>query len=82
MARFGALTMVEAANVLGVLAAVLLLMAVIAWVKLIRGPLMQRTDGSTGIDPAESELASELLFWAAGLSCAAVLLALAGWIFG
>ena len=28
--------MVEAANILGVLAAVLLLMAVIAWVKLIR----------------------------------------------
>ena len=42
--------MVEAANVLGVLAAVLLLMAVIAWVKLIRGPLMQRTDGRTGMD--------------------------------
>ena len=42
--------MVEAANILGVLAAVLLLMAVIAWVKLIRGPVMQRTDGSTRND--------------------------------
>ena len=39
--------MVEAANVLGVLAAVLLMMAVIGWVKLIRGPVMQRTDGLT-----------------------------------
>jgi len=81
MAHFGALTMVEAANVLGVLAALLLLMAVIAWVKLLRGPLMQRTDGRTGTDPAESEFASELLFWAAGLSSAALFLALAGWIF-
>ena len=73
--------MVEASNILGVLAAVLLLMAVIAWVKLIRSPLMQRTDGRTGLDLAQSEFASELLIWAAGLSSAAMLLAIAGWIF-
>ena len=73
--------MVEASNVVGVLAAVLLLGAVIAWVKLIRGPLMQRTDGRMGMDSAQGELASELLFWAAGLSTAAALLAIAGWIF-
>ena len=76
------LTMVEAANVLGVLAAVLLLIAVIAWVKLIRGPLMQRTDGHTAMDPAQGEFASELLIWAAALSSAAMFLAVAGWIFG
>lgn len=76
----GALTMVEAGNVLGVLAALLLLMAIISWVKLIPGPLMQRTDGSTGKDEAQGELASELLFWAAGLSAAAALAAVAGWI--
>ena len=75
------LTVVEAANVLGLLAAVLLLMAVIAWIKLIRGPLMQRTDGSAQTDLAQGELASELLFWAAGLSTAAAFLAIAGWIF-
>ena len=75
------LTVIEAANVLGLLAAVLLLMAVIAWIELIRGPLMQRTDGSTGTDSAQGELASELLFWAAGLSTAAAFLAIAGWIF-
>jgi hypothetical protein len=73
--------MVEAGNVLGVLAAVLLLMAVIAWVKLIRGPLMQRTDGHAGMDPVEGKFASELLFWAAGLSTAAMCLAIGGWIF-
>lgn len=82
MVRWGALTMTEASTILGVLASVLLLMAVIAWVKLIRGPLMQRTDGSTAIDSAQGELAAELLFWAAGLSGAAALLAIAGWIFG
>ena len=75
------LTMVEAGNVLGVLAAALLLMAIVAWVKLIRGPLMQRIDGRTGTDPSEGEFASELLFWAAGLSTAAMFLAVVGWIF-
>jgi hypothetical protein len=73
--------MVEAGNVLGVLAAALLLMAVIAWVKLSRGPLMQRMDGHTSKDPSQGEFASELLFWAAGLSSAAMFLAVTGWIF-
>ena len=50
------LTMVEAANVLGLLAGALLLMAIIASIKLIRGPLMQRTDGSTGTDSAQGVL--------------------------
>ena len=71
--------MVEAGNVLGVLAAVLLLMAVIAWVKLIRGPLMHRMDGRTGMDPAQGEFASKLVLGAAGLSSAAMFLAVAGW---
>jgi preprotein translocase subunit SecG len=73
--------MIEAGNILGVLAAVLLLMAVIAWVKLLGGPLLQRTDGGTGMDSAQGEFASELLFWAAGLSSVAMFLAVAGWIF-
>jgi hypothetical protein len=73
--------MVEASNVLGVLAAVLLLMAVIAWIKLVRGPLLQRTDGRTGMDAEQGEFASELLLWAAALSTAAMFLAIAGWIF-
>jgi len=33
------------------------------------------------MDPAEGEFASELLLWAAGLSSAAVVLAIAGFIF-
>lgn len=74
--------MVEAGDVLGVLAAILLLMSGIAWLKLIRGPLLQRTDGGTEPDPARCELASGLLFWSAGLSTAAVFAAIVGWIFG
>jgi hypothetical protein len=74
--------MVDAGNMLGVLAAVLLLMAVVSWVQLIRGPPLQRTDGRTGIDADEdNEFASELLLWAAGLSTAAMFLAVGGWIF-
>jgi hypothetical protein len=73
--------MVEAANVLGLLGAVLLLMAVIAWTKLIRRPLTQRADGSTPINSDQRELGSELLFWAAGLSSTAALVAIAGWVF-
>jgi len=74
--------MVEAGNVLGVLAAVLLLIAGVAWIKVIRSPLLQRMDGSTEMDSAQGELASELLLWAMGLSAAAAILAIAGWIFG
>jgi hypothetical protein len=73
--------MVEASNILGVLSAVLLLMAVIAWIKLIRSPLMQLTDGRGWRDSAQAELASKLLFLAAGLSSAAAFLAISGWIF-
>jgi hypothetical protein len=73
--------MTEAANILGVLAAGLLLVAVIAWARLLRGPPLRRADGGTEMDSAQGEAASELLFWAAGLSGAAAFLALAGWIF-
>ena len=74
--------MVEAANILGVLAATLLLTAVIAWTKLLRGPPLQRADGGTEMESAQGEIASELLFWAVGLSIAAAFLALAGLIVG
>src|ERR1051325_6665773 len=80
-AFFGAPTMIEAGNVLGIAAAILLLIAGVAWAKLIRGPLLQRTDGSIEFDKTEGELASGLLFWAAGLSIAAAFAAVGGWIF-
>ena len=74
--------MVEAANILGVLAAALLLTAVIAWATLLRGPPLQRADGGTEMESAQGEIASELLFWAVGLSIAAAALALGNLIFG
>lgn len=77
----GALTMVEASYILGTLAAVLLVMAIVAWVKLLRGPLLQRTTGGIGRDSARGEFASQLLVGAAGLSSAAAFLAIAGWMF-
>jgi hypothetical protein len=73
--------MIEASNILGALAAVLLLVAVVVWAKLLRGPLLQRADGGIVRNSAQGEFASELLFWAAGVSAAAVFVAIAGWIF-
>jgi hypothetical protein len=73
--------MVEASNILGALAAALLLVAVVVWAKLLRGPLLQRADGGIVRNSAQGEFASELLFWAAGVSAAAVFVAIAGWIF-
>ena len=81
MVHSGAITVVEASNILGVLAAVLLLSAIIAWSMLIRRPLMQPADGSARMDSAQGELAFELLFWALGLSSLAALLAIAARIF-
>ena len=72
--------MTEAANILGAMAAILLLMAGIAWVKLLRGLPLQQADDGIGMISAQGELASELLFWAAGLS-SAVTLAIAGLMF-
>ena len=73
--------MIEASNILGALAAVLLLVAVVVWAKLLRGPLLQRADGGIVRNSAQGEFASELLFWAAGVSAAAVFVAIAGWVF-
>lgn len=77
----GAFTVVETSYVLGVFAGILLLMAAVAWTKLLRGPLRQRADGGTETEDAETEFASTLLLWAAGLSTAAALIGVAGWIF-
>ena len=73
--------MYEAANILGALSGILLLMALVAWVKLIREPVMLQTDARTGMHPDQGEFASELLFWAAGLSSVAVISAIAGLMF-
>ena len=70
--------MLEAARVLGVISAVLLVASIAAWVRLLRGPALQRLDGRVA-DSAQAQLASQLLMLAAGLSAVAAILAVAGW---
>jgi len=72
--------MIETANMLGILAGVLLLMSVVAWVKLVRSPLLRCVDGASAMDSGQEEFASELLLWAAGLSTVAAIVAIVGWI--
>jgi hypothetical protein len=72
--------MLEAARILGSFSAVLLIVAVTAWLKLVRGPDLQRLDGQTMSNPKQAEFASRLLVLAAGLSAISALLACVGWI--
>jgi hypothetical protein len=71
--------MLEAARILGWLAAALLVAAVAAWVPLLSGPALRRLDGGTEPDVARTELASRALIFAFGLSALAAALAIAGW---
>jgi hypothetical protein len=71
--------MLEIARLLGFLAGILLLVAVAAWVRLFRGPALQRLDGSTA-KAGVAETASQLLLTAAALSAAAASLAVIEWI--
>ena len=71
--------MLEFARILGFLAAFLMLVAVVAWIKLFRGPRLQRLDGGAA-KAGNAEIPSQLLVLAAVLSAAAALLAVAGWI--
>ena len=73
--------MLEAGRILGGFSAVLLVAAVAAWLKLFRGPRLHTLDGRTP-DSVKGEFASQLLLVAVGLSGAAALLAIVGWIAG
>ena len=72
--------MLEAAPILGIFSAVLLVAAIAAWVRLLQGPALQRLDGRIGPSSGQAQLASQLLMLAAGLSAVAAVLAVAGWI--
>jgi hypothetical protein len=71
--------MLEVARVVGFFAAILLLLAVAAWIKLLRGPELQRLDGGAA-KAGNAETASQLLVLSAALSAVAAALAVAGWI--
>ena len=72
--------MLDAAQVLACLAAVLLAMAVGAWAKLSRGPALRRLDGGSEPLSRQSELPAQLLMSAFGLSALAAALAIVDWI--
>jgi hypothetical protein len=72
--------MLEVARILGFFAAILLVVAVAAWIKLFRGPELQRLDGGAAPKAGNVEIASQLLVLAAVLSAVAAFLAIVGWI--
>ena len=71
--------MLEVARAVGFFAAILLLVAVAAWIKLFRGPELRRLDGPAA-KAGNAEIASQLLVLSAALSGVAAALAVAGWI--
>jgi hypothetical protein len=72
--------MLEVARVLGFFAATLLVVAVAAWIKLFRGPELQRLDGSAAPKVRNVEIASQLLVLAGSLSAISALIACVGLI--
>ena len=72
--------MLEAAPIIGGFSAVLLVAAIAAWVKLLRGPPLQSIDGRPAASRAPAELAAQILALAFVLSAVAVVLAIVGWL--
>lgn len=76
------LTMLDAAGYLGWLSAALLFAAATAWLKLFRGPLLQRLNGRVTLKTEQVESASRLLVAAVALSAIAAALVISGRMFG
>jgi hypothetical protein len=70
----------DIARDLGFVAAILLIVAVAAWIRLFRGLELQRLDGSPAPRLGNVTIASQLLVLAVILSAAAAVLAVVGWI--
>ncbi len=66
--------MLETARILAIAAAVLLAVALAAWLKIFRGPALQRLDGSAASE-SNAQTASKLLGLALGASAVAAVLA-------
>lgn len=71
--------MSEAAQILAFLAALLLAAAVAMWARL-RGPLLQRLDGTRASNARPAEIAAQVLVMAVGLAVLGAALAVVGWI--
>ena len=68
--------MLEAARTLALLSALLLAASVTIWGKMLRGPLLQRLDGSRASNDGPAELAMKTLVFAFALSSVAAVLAI------
>ena len=66
----------EAAQILGLFSAAMLIVAVLTWVRLGRDSALLRLDGRSISNSGRAELASQLLVLAFGLSAVAALLAI------
>jgi hypothetical protein len=71
--------MSETAQILAFLSALLLAASVAIWAKL-RGPLLQRLDGTRASNAAPAELVTQVLVAAFGVAVLAAVLAVIGWI--
>jgi uncharacterized iron-regulated membrane protein len=73
--------MLEAGGIFGLFAALMLVASVVIWAKRLRGPLLLRLSGRRKSNVRPTELVSEVLVLALGLSAVAAGLAIVGWIF-
>jgi hypothetical protein len=74
--------MLVVAQMLAFSSAILLVTSIAIWAGLLRGPLLQRLDGSRAVNVRPAELAVKALALAVGVSALAALLAIVGWVFG
>ena len=72
--------MLELGQMLGLLAAVMLAVAVVAWARLRWRPARRPSGGREVDKPASGEFASQLLVLAFGLSALAAVVTAVGWI--
>jgi hypothetical protein len=72
--------MPEVARTLAFLSALLIVLAFAIWAKWLRGPLLQRLDGTRASNNRPAQLAIQLLMLALGVSAVAAVLAIVGWI--
>lgn len=69
------------AQMLAFCSALLLVASIAIWAGLLRGPLLQRLDGSRTANVRPAELAARVLALALGASALAAILAIVGWMF-
>ena len=73
--------MIETARILGGFSVVVLIVALAAWVRLIREPGLRRLDGQVERNPAQAEIASRLSLLAVATSALAAVIAVLNRIF-